>query len=91
MWRNHFFNWCDLIGADCSPPANENHEEALLMKALGIIGLLLALLYVAFLSTEDSKEAVTQKEKAAQQVEQVQKQIDDAMKKNMEKLEQETQ
>ena len=61
------------------------------MKALGIIGLLLALLYVAFLSTEDSKEAVTQKEKAAQQVEQVQKQIDDAMKKNMEKLEQETQ
>ncbi len=61
------------------------------MKALGIIGLLLALLYVAFLSTKESEEAMTQKEKAEQQVEQAQKQVEEAMKKNMEKIEKESQ
>ncbi|OZG74045.1 hypothetical protein BTA51_09750 [Hahella sp. CCB-MM4] len=61
------------------------------MKAVGIIGLLLVLLYVAFMSVEQGKEAEEQKAQAEQQVEQAQKQIEEAMKKNMERLDQEAQ
>ncbi|MDG9669411.1 hypothetical protein ONV78_16855 [Hahella sp. CR1] len=58
------------------------------MKAIGIISILLALLYVAYLSVEHSEEAERQKEKAEQQIDQAQKQIEAAMEKNRERLEQ---
>jgi len=56
------------------------------MKAFGILGLLFALLYVVFLSTEQSGEAIAQKEQAEQKVEEAQQKIEQAMQKQMDRL-----
>lgn len=56
------------------------------MKAFGILGLLFALLYVAYLSTEKTGEAIAQKEQAEQKVDEAQQQIEEAMQKQMDRL-----
>ena len=56
------------------------------MKIFGILGLLLALLYAAFLSTEQGQNAIEQKEQAEQQVEEAQQKIEEAMQKRMDQL-----
>jgi len=56
------------------------------MKAFGIVGLLFALLYVAYLSTEQSGEIIAQKEQAEEKVDEAQQKIEQAMQKQMDRL-----